>query len=253
MQTLVTTGLLALGTVLMVLAAQRAVGYGLKHGFTAIRCVMVSSLTLFGLLIFTLVITSLATQQNVLSLWAQDFELSLSASVEFYQSLGWNLEEVERAAGLIRRFFLEAILGWLAVAILAFSAASYFVQRRLAPRSPGAAIPVAPFSHWAAPDKLIWVLLSSLVLLGLGTRGMAILDWLGLNALIVVASIYLVIGLSVIFYYFNKKGLPRALKIGAVLLLGLIPALFTFVVLLGIFDIWWDWRRLKKTPEPPPA
>ncbi len=248
-----TTGILALGTVLMVLATQRAVWYGLKQGFAAPRCVIVSTVTFLGLLIFTLVMTSLVLQQNVLALWRQGFETSLRASVDFYQELGWEVDEIERAAALIRRFFLDAIVGWVAVMAAAFSTFSYFLQRRLAPDLPGSQMPLTPFSRWTAWEKMIWVLLAALVFLGLGARGLSGPGWLGLNALIVMGSIYLVVGLSVIIFYFNQKNIPPALKIGAVLIMGLVPALLIFVVLLGIFDTWWDWRRLKKTPDHPAA
>jgi uncharacterized protein YybS (DUF2232 family) len=97
--------------------------------------------------------------------------------------------------------------------------------------------------EWKAPEPLVWVAIGSAILLLVPHKGLRIL---GVNGLIIMMMIYFFQGIAIVSYYFDKKNFPKILK---AILYGLI-AIQQFVLLLviaaGFFDLWVDFRRLKK-------
>ena len=99
------------------------------------------------------------------------------------------------------------------------------------------------WSQWKAPEHLVWVVISSGVLLMLPFGSLKVA---GLNVLMVAGVIYLFQGLAVVAFYFNRWQLPqifRAVAYGIIL----IQQFCTLgVMLLGLFDMWFDFRRLSR-------
>lgn len=99
------------------------------------------------------------------------------------------------------------------------------------------------WSQWKAPELLVWVVIASggLLLLPFGFLKIA-----GLNVLMVAGVIYLFQGLAIVSYFFDRWKLPqifRAVAYGIIL----IQQFFTLgAMLLGLFDIWFDFRRLSR-------
>ena len=105
------------------------------------------------------------------------------------------------------------------------------------------------WSQWKAPDIMVWIVIGSgiLLLLPFGFLKIA-----GLNALMVAGVIYLFQGLAIVSYYFERWKLPRIFR-AAVFAIILIQQFFTLgAMLLGLFDMWFDFRRLSRgTPASP--
>jgi uncharacterized protein YybS (DUF2232 family) len=72
------------------------------------------------------------------------------------------------------------------------------------------------------------------------------LRFLAANVLLVLGTVYLFQGLAIAAFYFEKWKLPRFLRavIYAFLLLQQFATLG--VILVGLFDIWLDFRRLSR-------
>src|SRR5262249_57019946 len=67
-----------------------------------------------------------------------------------------------------------------------------------------------------------------------------------LNVLLATSVVYFFHGLSIVAYYFHHKGVPRLLR-GFIYLAIFFEQILTIaVVALGLFDLWGDFRRLKK-------
>ena len=93
------------------------------------------------------------------------------------------------------------------------------------------------------PEQLVWVAIVSGILLLVPSKGLKLL---GVNGLIIMVMIYFFQGIAIVSYYFDKKKFPKILR---GILYGLI-VIQQFVLLLvvaaGFFDLWADFRRLKK-------
>jgi len=100
---------------------------------------------------------------------------------------------------------------------------------------------------WKTPEPLVWgVIISGFMLL----VRVESLKLLALNMLIVLGTIYLFQGMAVIAFYFERWKLPRLLR--AILYGLLVLQQFASIgaIFLGLFDVWFDFRRLAKKPAP---
>jgi uncharacterized protein YybS (DUF2232 family) len=237
-------GLLILGS------AVGAMWLGLRQGQKPVPCITLGTLTLLALMALAVLIASGWNPAYLLVRWQQEFESSLNLTAVFYRQWGWPEAEVQRALQLVTRLFWEGALGWVVVTAMGFSLAGYGVLRAAAPQLPGALHAWPPFRRWSAADGLVWLLLGALCLKLLSGRLPAVYNWAGLNLLIVLASVYLVIGLAVGLFYFGKKEVPRLVKILILSALVLMPSLWLLLSLVGVLDTWWDWRRLRTEGHP---
>jgi len=94
---------------------------------------------------------------------------------------------------------------------------------------------------------LVWIVILSGFALLLPVQQLQII---AMNALVVLGTIYLLQGLAIITFYFERWRLPRILQ--AIFYGFLVLQQFASLgaVLLGFFDIWFDFRRLSKKAAP---
>jgi uncharacterized protein YybS (DUF2232 family) len=100
-------------------------------------------------------------------------------------------------------------------------------------------------TRWRCPAALIWVLIAAGYAVFLSAP---VVRWTAINGLAVVLGIYFCQGMAIIRFYFQRWQVAfwaRALTYCFVALEWLVAG---GVVLLGIFDLWGDFRRL--TPRP---
>jgi uncharacterized protein YybS (DUF2232 family) len=102
----------------------------------------------------------------------------------------------------------------------------------------------ANFREWKGPEPLVWALIAcgfAVFIPGLG-----FLRLIAINVLLVIGACYFVQGLAIIAYYFHKNNVPRFLR-GVTYVLIAFEQIFTLLVVgLGLFDLWGDFRRLRK-------
>lgn len=232
-------GLLILGSAIGVM------WLGLRQGQKPSVCITLGALTFLGLLALALFAASGWNPAELVDRWRREFDVSLNLTAVFYRQWGWPETEIQRALKLVTGLFWEGALGWVVVAALGFALAGYSLLRTAAPHLPGAAHDWPPLRLWSAEDGLVWLLLGGLCLKLLSGRLPALYGWVGLNVLIVLASVYLVIGMAVGLYYFGKKEVPRLVKLIILSALVLMPSLWLLLSLVGVLDTWWDWRRMR--------
>lgn len=130
-----------------------------------------------------------------------------------------------------------------------------FVMRRMLARRGQTSMP-APLSRWKAPDLLIWLLLLPGALVLMDDRG-----WLGeveawirdlsLNFLVVTVAVYVFQGMMVLLERLTRAGLPKFfgnLLMALALLVSTLPSgrgPAWALLLLGVFDTWFDLRNLN--------
>jgi uncharacterized protein YybS (DUF2232 family) len=74
---------------------------------------------------------------------------------------------------------------------------------------------------------------------------------LGYNVLLVVAFLLALQGLAVVLYYAHRLAGPPFLRIAVVVLVLVNPWSREMLALLGLFDLWFDFRRFADVPENP--
>jgi uncharacterized protein YybS (DUF2232 family) len=101
-------------------------------------------------------------------------------------------------------------------------------------------------ARWSAPEWLIW----PLVISGFGWfMPLPLLATVALDFFICILGVYFCQGLAIMAFYFKRLGMPPVAR-GLIYLVTVAqPVLTALVGVAGVFDLWVDFRRLKR-PDP---
>ncbi|MDI6854915.1 MAG: DUF2232 domain-containing protein [Deltaproteobacteria bacterium] len=102
--------------------------------------------------------------------------------------------------------------------------------------------PGLPLAEWANPEWLIFVLLMAGFMLLVPLKGLRLVS---LNILLVVGFLYFCQGVAVVAAMFHRFQVPLFLRLMGYPLLFINP-LFFMVIILGLMDLWLDFRRLHQ-------
>ena len=171
----------------------------------------------------------------------------MDASLDLYETVGLSTESVdmlrERAPQIIDVFI--AIMPALAFAGLvgAILINLFFLLRRF-PERRAFLVETPDFKEWRTPEFLVWCFI--LAGFGLFVPGAEVLRMLALNLFLMIVIFYFFQGLSIVAYYLHHKHVPYFLRSVAYAFIVFEQICTVFVVALGLFDLWGDFRRLKK-------
>lgn len=230
--------------IFLIVLGNRVLWIGLQKKMPTIPCIALSSGLVYGLLLLSLFLAEWLTPAKMITQWHQDFETSLTTTLQLYEQLGWKSQEMEQAGRLVRIFFKDASFAWLAIMVLVLTSMSYFVQRKLVPQLDREQPSLLTIERWRAPHQLIWLTMVGLLLTVAGSNWLQ-LPWvylIGINISVLLAVFYSLIGIGIAFFYINYKKWPPLSKVALILLVALLPMGLFLVVVIGISDTWWDWR-----------
>lgn len=148
----------------------------------------------------------------------------------------------------LRAALLAAFPGLLFVGSLLTGAGYVLVLQSLVRRWPAQLGSITPAAfRWELPELLVWAFIGSGVLFLTGVSSLRVA---GLNGLVVLLGLYFLQGLSIAAFLFRRFQLPRFLATLSVILLVFQPFFTLLVAGLGLFDVWFAFRRLS-LPRPP--
>lgn len=171
---------------------------------------------------------------------------NLDISLKVYEQIGFSQESMEvlrqRAPQMIEMVLQTmpalAFFGFVVVILINL----YFLHRRFPDRE--LFVPAGDLREWKSPEPLVWCFIISGFALFL--PGWLAFKTLALNLFLVIAVFYFFQGLAILAYYFHHKNVPVLLRSLAYALIMFEQILTLIVVGLGLFDLWGDFRRLKK-------
>ncbi|HET8564212.1 MAG TPA: DUF2232 domain-containing protein, partial [Candidatus Binatia bacterium] len=173
-------------------------------------------------------------------------EGNLNGTVRLYEKLGFSQESLEllreRTPQIIETV-LEILPSLVFITLGVVVLINLFLLHRRFPDRRAAWWSNENLREWKGPDSLVWCLIVcgfALFIPGVQVKTFA------LNLLLVVAVFYFFQGLAIVAYYFHQKNVPFYLR-GITYVLILFEQIFTMLVVgLGLFDLWGDFRGLKK-------
>ncbi len=169
-----------------------------------------------------------------------------------------NIAIMEEALHNVSRLFkgvgeanIQSIIDFMKLALPAvliiaslFDTALNFLLGRLVGRKIGIRFPeIASFGQWQMPRSVFWAFVLSWIFLLVG--GSTFLGKVGINLQIVTQMLFLVHGLSLVYYFLSRYIRSRTLKGIILLFLLLQPVLSNLLSWLGVFDVWFDFRKLR--------
>ncbi len=179
----------------------------------------------------------------------EHLDLALQEALGFYSKLGLSPDEVGRlstSAEQVRRFLLATSPGLFIAAALLTTSTNYFLARSGLARTSTTGGSEPGFA-WDMPDWLVWLLIGAASLF---LSGLPIVKEIGLNGLLVMMTLYLLQGLAIAAFWLRRLKLPPLVGILGVVLLLLQPLLLLLLTGVGLFDIWFVFRR-QTLPRPP--
>lgn len=171
----------------------------------------------------------------------------LTAAARLYEKMGFpqeSLDLLQERTPQIVEMMLQLLPGLVFVSFGLVVLANVLLLCRRFPEKRAEWISVTNLREWNGPEPMVWGLIAcGFVLMIPGLEGVRVL---GANVLLVIAAFYFAQGLSIIAYFFHKNNVPRFLRAVTYALIAFEQIFTVLVVGLGLFDLWGDFRRLKK-------
>lgn len=153
------------------------------------------------------------------------------------------VREFKRAAPIVVEIVSSLYYSLAAIALMLTLWLNVIGLSRIARKS-GLAPPFGALSKWKAPEHLVWVAVAGGIAL---LSGHDLAEQLGINLLLLLFVIYFFQGMAIISYMLKKREVSTFLK-GAAYILA-VWYFSVIVALVGLFDIWVDFRKLSPAKE----
>ena len=207
-------------------------------GFT---CVAVLAAGIAALIFF-----SAARGTTLIDLVSSYVLKNLEITLALYKQMGIPVEtihQVENSLDRIQYALVRLVPSLVLVSTLFVSWTSLLFAR---PLFRGFALPYpdfGPLTTWAAPEKLVWGAIGCTVALMLPATGIKLI---GLNGILIFMMIYFLHGIAIVAFFFDKKKFPRMARTLIYTLIAVQHIFALVVIALGFFDLWVNFRKLKK-------
>lgn len=100
------------------------------------------------------------------------------------------------------------------------------------------------FSEWRLPPSMVWMYFLSWLLLFLG--GSSFVYQIGLNLQLVTQILFMVQGVAILNFFLRKVIAQRVIRAIIIIFVVMQPVFSTVLAWLGVFDTWFDFRKLLK-------
>jgi hypothetical protein len=169
------------------------------------------------------------------------------ATLEVYQRMGLSGETIEflrEQAEQMAALFVQMLPAMIFFAIGVAVLVNLGLLSWQFPQYRSFFFEAGDLKEWKSPDHMVWLMLVPALALFLP------LGWtlrtLGMNVVFVCAVFYFFHGLAIVAYYFDYKKVPMFFRVLGYLLIVFEQILTVLVIGLGFFDLWGDFRRLKR-------
>ncbi|MFY9525388.1 MAG: DUF2232 domain-containing protein [Limnochordia bacterium] len=229
-----------------------ALGMGLREKFSFTKLMVVGTIATIVVLMLEFLLFSLILGENMLTEMMNMMVTSIEQAKEISQGLGLDAQALERYDQLLQtaQFLMQwALPALLLIAAVGIPFLNLGVVRMILKRLGDQAVPwVKPFTQWTLPPHFGVVLLFGLgvMLLSRFVPLPAVILGLGINTFVVIFGVYLIMGLAVVWHFFNEREIARFLRVLFIFFLFTTEIISMFVVLLGATDNVFDFRKLRE-------
>ncbi len=224
-----------------------AVGYLVGKGLKATEIIFYGTLVSLASKIAFFGVSALLMGINPFEVNLKVVQDAVKSSIGIYQKLGVSGEELstlrKNLSELVR--YLRIVLPAIIIVASAFDTfltfvISGWVLKRVGERFPS----LPPFSEWRFPRSVFWGLVAGVgfSILG-GYLSNPYLAHAGANLQLVFGFLFIIQGLSVIDFLMKRFNLPRAVRGLLIVILFIQPILSRIVMLIGMLDLFIDFRR----------
>ncbi len=197
-----------------------------------------------------MLVTATAFAGSLSTLWATlqaGVQAQVLATLEVYERMGLSGETIDflrEHAGQMATLFVQMLPGMIFLALGVMVLANLAVLSWQFPQYRSFFFQAGDLKEWKSPDHMVWLLLvpSLALFLPLGWAVRAVAG----NVVFACTAFYFFHGLAIVAYYFHHKKVPMFFRVLGYLLIIFEQVLTVLVIGLGFFDLWGDFRRLKR-------
>lgn len=222
-----------------------AFSFAISKGYGIAKAIYIPAAVIFACLFIAaaIFIGELADLHSMAGLFAGSVSAKL---IEAYRQMNIGYLTTPKMEGLIREalktffFFLPGILvifSWMGIWI------SYITLRKVFSKTGnGFYNNIKNLLLWKSSDYFIIFLICGITI---STFSVGIYKFIGYNIILLSASVYLVQGLTIAAFFFNKFNLNLFFRIiGYSIVILFANPFLIFIILAGVFDMWFDFRKI---------
>lgn len=234
----------AAGFLLGIVLFSWVAGFLMYYSFQVAKALWISIIVgILGTGIFLLI-----SGEDYISKWQDNFDQAVAESISYYKKQGVEEEKLELISEGMKRIGRIFVLGFPAIfiiSIIVFITSNYFLARYILGSLGYGNTPVLS-NYWRLPDAFIWVFIVASFFIFLGKAfDIGAIFRAGLNFMILVVTTYLLQGLVLVNFFLNKWKWPLILRVFLYIILLFQPIFLMLIAMLGIFDVWFNFRRLE--------
>jgi uncharacterized protein YybS (DUF2232 family) len=185
--------------------------------------------------------------QDIIQYSSDQMQKSLDKSLDDLKQKGLSPQEVQSAKWQAETFIIRPYAAWVVISVAFVVFLVYFVVRLYALNKYGVQDGMPPFEMWHAGEWVMWCLLA--IMFTLIFKGMiknVLAQNLAYNGAFLLANVYFVAGLAVTSFLFVKFKVPGLARIMFYVMLVIWPYLSAIMILTGVLDTWFNFRRIDK-------
>lgn len=216
----------------------------LLRGTGGVRSLAWTSAANLVLLSLMVVLFSIATGQDINKLVTDEIRGSVSQAVAIYEKGGVKGEELAKmrqamnsAADVVIRMYPALV----SVTLIGMAGLNLALIKRFF--AAGGSLKLGDFASYRTPDVLVWLLIAAGFSLLSDNR---LITTPALNVLTVLLVLYFLQGFAVLLTIIARQSVAAVLRVALYVMLIMQPYLTVVVAVIGIFDLWGDFRTPRK-------
>ncbi len=185
--------------------------------------------------------------QNLLQYSAAEMQKNMDLTLETAKKKGASPEDLAFLRTVTEAFVIKPFAAWCVTSMAFIVFLVYFVVRLYALNRYGISDGMPPFEVWHLHESVMWGLIACLaVLVFKNMFKNEILRSAAYNGAFIFANLYFIAGISVASFMFIKFKVPGIIRLFFYIILFLWSYLMAIIILTGILDTWFNFRRLEK-------
>jgi uncharacterized protein YybS (DUF2232 family) len=220
-------------------------GYGFRRQWSTEKIVGLSSLFVIGMAGLFVILAFTETKGEMVRLIEQDLRGAISATLKQIGSSSPETQELESKLLETVPLIVRIMPGVLMACTLGISWLNLLISLRYCRAAAIESCVREKLTLWKAPEFIVWFVIAGglILLLPVGDLKLA-----AINLLIVTGTIYFLQGVAIVAFYLERWKLPVYVKgfVYAMVFLQQFASMATAA--LGLFDVWFDFRKPRKKP-----
>ncbi len=202
--------------------------------------------TICMLIIGAVILGIIGLNRNMgpLALILDYFQHNVKETVQSYETMGWDQEKILQFQEYLKILIKVITMIYPALMIVGtgFVVWINIVISRPLFRLVNLDYPhFGPMDRWRAPELMVWGVIAAGFSLFLS---IPVVRLIAINGLIVMLTIYVFHGLSILLFFLNKYRVPSWFRIGIYFLIFFQQIFLIVLAMAGLFDQWVDFRKI---------